>query len=210
MPTKTKTTANGWIPGMTWLPLSERWENLVADDPILRATRIVSRGSGKGITVIHGVNESQREALVSLFKKLVDTESGDRKAWARAAVRRIAVDAPAWTVGITALRSDGWPIREKAPAEKPAVVVQTTAVEKPKRQASANPRTQARQMVNRVIKRAQETKAIRNATPDEQAQFEAVATAGDRAQETPVKAPTTPGQPRKPRARKPGTTKANQ
>lgn len=196
----TKTTkTNGWTPGMTWLPLSERWENLVADDPILRATRIVSRGSGKGITVIHGVNETEREKLLTVFKRLVDTETGDRRAWARAAVRRIAVDAPAWTVGITALRSDGWPIREKAtvvPA-KAAVV----AAEKPvtKRKASANPRTQARQMVNRTIARAKATQAIRGLTPDEAEQ--AAVEAGDTHPDADAKAPVARREASKPAAR---------
>lgn len=190
---------NGWPRdpkgGMLWLPLPEKVAALVEGTDEFAASYVCKRGTGKGYTVILAARPAETAKLLAAFKKLV--EHPETKALANAAVRRITVEAPEWNKGMTGLRSDGWPLRAKTleskPVEKPEVKLSDVATHKtkaaPKATAglrsrpSKNPRTQGRAMVNRVIAKGQETKAIRMATPDEQAQVEAILTAGDRAQE---------------------------
>lgn len=164
-----------------FVSLPERITKPVENDATYRAAFHQLRGAGKGVAALLYPNKTEHESLVKLFEAL-NTADG------RWAVRRLN-ECLTWGSGLPVVRikGDGYPVRETTPEMK----LTDVAVHKPKataarttRKPSQNPRTQTRAMVNRVVKRAQATKQIRKATPDEQAQVEAILSAGDSAQET--------------------------
>lgn len=141
-----------------FVPIPEQSARLVENDATYRAALHQIRGTGKGKSALLYATPQEIDKLLELFGELVT--AGNE--WAKPAIRRLKTFPAQWGGPIERIAATGYPVRA---AVVPGVAEKPAAVDKPEttkpRKATANPRTAARKMVNRVVKRAQETQAIR-------------------------------------------------
>lgn len=168
---------------MTYVFIPERAAKLVENEKAWKSSFYQWRKAGGGMTACVYATADELDVLTAAFEKF---DSAD----AKLGIARIKECREWQGPAITSIKG-GYPVRAKvekveAPASTSDGIAEllTIATKKPRaakpaatkapRKTSANPRTQARRMVNRVIKNAVASKAIRPATPDETAAVEAL------------------------------------